>query len=60
MPLNIHTIVYKPKQPTRTYCVAQGTLLSILEQPIREKNLEKSEDLYDCIALLCTQNNTAL
>ena len=35
-----HDLVTKP--PPRTYCVAQGNLLSPLESPIWDKNLTKS------------------
>ena len=30
----------------RTYCIAQGTIFSALQWPIREKNLKKKKNLY--------------
>ena len=30
----------------RTYCIAQGTIFSALQWPIREKNLKKKKNIY--------------
>ena len=30
----------------RTYCIAQGTIFSALQWPIREKNLKKKKKIY--------------
>lgn len=39
-----------------TYCIAQGTLLNILQEPTREKNLKKNDYvyMYNRIVLLST------
>ena len=34
------------RQPTRTYCIAQGTILNIFFYLITERNLKKNTDIY--------------
>ena len=44
------------------YCIAQGTILSILKQPIREKNLKKTDTYVFINESLCyiPKTNTTL
>ena len=44
--IDIYTLLSIKYIPIRTYCIAQGTLLNILQWPILKKNLKKSGYVY--------------
>ena len=47
--------IKKIDDQTRTYCIAQGTVLNIMQKSVREKNLKKNMciyiNIYVCIYL---------
>ena len=48
--IDIYTLLYLKWQPARSYCIAQGTLLSIMWQPGWEGSLGRVDT---CICWLC-------
>ena len=43
---HVHAAIFKTVEPTRTYRIAQGTLLNVLGQPGWEKGLGENEYMY--------------
>ena len=42
----MYTLLYSKWKPTRTYCIAHGTLLNVMCQPGWEEGLEENGYMY--------------
>ena len=42
----VHTAIFKCVEPTRTYSIAQGTLINVMGQPGWERSLGENGHMY--------------